>query len=249
MTRLAAILKSVMTGARDHLWPPVCAACDAPVASAAGLCPDCWDAVTFLGRPQCHACGVPLPFDPGPGALCGDCTRARPPYDRARAAFVYDDASRGMILAFKHADRTDLGPALVNWLRRPAAPLLADADIVAPVPLHWSRLLGRRYNQSAMLANALARQAGLRAVPDLLIRKRRTGTQGGKSRTARRRNVQGAFRVAGRHVPMLRDERVLLVDDVMTTGATLEACARALLRSGAAAVDVVTIARVVTAGL
>lgn len=214
-----------------------------------GLCPECWDEMSFLGPPQCDTCGVPFPFDPGAGALCAECTRARPPYARARAAFVYDDASRGMILAFKHADRTDLAPVLAAWLARPGATLLGDADIIAPVPLHWSRLLSRRYNQSALLSNYLAGAAGVRSVPDLLVRKRRTGTQGGKSRAARRRNVQGAFKVTARHVRLLRDKRVLLVDDVMTTGATLEACSRALLRAGASAVDVITIARVVTSGL
>ncbi len=252
MTRLTAMLKSaVCLGAsvmKDHLWPPVCAVCESPIQGEGGLCPDCWDAVTFLGAPQCHACGVPFPYDPGAGTLCADCTRARPPYERARAAFVYDDASRAMILGFKHADRTDLAPVLTRWLRRPAQPLLDDADIVAPVPLHWSRLLSRRYNQSALLSNALAHGSDLKAVPDLLTRTRRTGTQGGKSRAARRRNVRGVFRVHPRYVHMLRDRRVLLVDDVMTTGATVEACTRALLRSGAGAVDVITIARVVTSG-
>lgn len=253
MTRLSAMLKSTIGRAgdvvRDHLWPPMCAVCDVPVQGDGGLCAECWDAVTFLGAPQCYACGVPFPFDPGSGALCAACTRARPPYERARAAFQYDDASRSMILAFKHADRTDLAPALVTWLMRPAAALVTDADIVIPVPLHWSRLLSRRYNQSALLSNALARRAGVRAVPDMLIRKRRTGTQGGKSWAARKRNVQGAFRVRPRHVRGLRDKHVLLVDDVMTTGATVEACARALLRAGAGSVDVITIARVVTSGI
>ena len=165
---------------------------------------------------------------------------------RARAAFVYNDASRPMILAFKHADRVDLAPLLVGWMARPARELLAEADIVAPVPLHWTRMLRRRYNQSALLANRLARVGDVKAVPDLLVRIKRTGTQGGKSRAGRRRNVQGAFRVRARYRAGLRDKRVLLVDDVMATGATLEASARALLRAGAGAVDVITIARVVT---
>lgn len=246
MARLSAMLKSAVARVADHLWPAVCAVCETPVQGAGGLCPACWEAVTFLGPPQCRACGVPFPFDTGPDALCGECTRARRPYDRARAAFIYTDASRPMILAFKHADRVDLAPLLVGWMVRPARELLADADIVAPVPLHWTRLLRRRYNQSALLANRLARVGGVKAVPDLLVRTKRTGTQGGKSRAGRRRNVQGAFRVPLRHRTLLRDKRVLLVDDVMTTGATVEASARALLRAGAAAVDVITIARVVT---
>ena len=169
----------------------------------------------------------------------------RPLLGRARAAFIYDDASRPIILAFKHADRTDLAPVLATWLRRPAAALLADADIIAPVPLHWTRLLSRRFNQAALLSNRLARLSGTKPVPDLLVRRKRTGTQGGKSRRARQRNVQGAFKVPARHRAQLRDKRVLLVDDVMTTGATLDATARALLRGGASAVDVVTLARVV----
>lgn len=138
---------------------------------------------------------------------------------------------------------------LVNWLRRPAAPLLAEADIIAPVPLHWSRLLSRRYNQSALLANALARHGRVQPIPDLLIRTRRTPSQGGKSRLGRHKNVQGAFQVNVRYGQALQDKRVLLVDDVLTTGASVEACARTLLRDGASAVDVITIARVVTSGL
>lgn len=253
MTRLAVMLKSaVMQAARavqDHMWPPLCTACDTPLSSAGGLCADCWDKIRFLGQPQCHACGVPLPFDPGPDALCAACSGRRPAFERARSAFIYDDASRGIILAFKHADRTDLAPMLVNWLRRPAAPLLAEADIIAPVPLHWSRLLSRRYNQSALLANALARHGRVQPIPDLLIRTRRTPSQGGKSRLGRHKNVQGAFQVNVRYGQALQDKRVLLVDDVLTTGASVEACARTLLRDGASAVDVITIARVVTSGL
>ena len=249
MARLQGLLKSGVMRIADHIWPPLCAACEAPVLGGVGLCPDCWDAVTFLGAPQCHACGVPLPYDPGPGALCGDCTAHPPPFERARAAFVYDAASRPMILAFKHADRTDLAPALVNWLKRPARDLLADADLIAPVPLHWSRLLARRYNQAALLAQGLGRAGQGRCVPDLLVRTRNTGSQGGKSGAGRRRNVTGAFRVPPRHRALLRDKRVLLVDDVMTTGATLAASARALLKGGAAAVDAVTVARVLSTGL
>ncbi|MDP4796156.1 MAG: ComF family protein [Rhodospirillales bacterium] len=253
MTRLATMLKNTVKASgravRDHLWPPLCAACDVPVQDAAGLCANCWDAISFLGSPQCHACGVPFPYDPGPLALCAACSGIRPIYERARAAFIYDDASRGFILAFKHGDRTDLVPALVKWMARPAAPLLADADIVAPVPLHWTRLLSCRYNQAALLANALARHGHVPSIPDLLQRTRRTGSQGGKSRQGRKKNVRGAFRVHPRFNLILRDKRVLLVDDVMTTGASVEACTRALLRMGAKAVDVITIARVVTSGL
>lgn len=243
MTRLEAILKA----ARDAVWPPLCANCDTRV-EAPGLCPDCWDRISFIGAPQCGACGVPLPFGPAPDALCADCARDRPPFERARSAFIYDTESRPMLLAFKHADRTDLAPVLASLLIRPAAPLLADADLVTPVPLHWRRLLARRYNQSAILAKRIAAGTGAVYVPDLLIRAKPTPSQGGKSRAARFRNVRGVFRVPERQRRRLRDKRVLLVDDVFTTGATVSAAARALLRGGAAGVDVVTLARAVQTG-
>lgn len=244
MPRLGVMLKTALEKAVDHVWPPLCANCDAEI-DAPGLCPDCWERVSFIGAPQCDMCGVPLPFGEAGHAVCADCTRRRPPFVRARAAFVYDADSRPMILAFKHADRTDLAPVLTTLLRRPAAALLADVDLIAPVPLHWRRLLSRRYNQSALLARRLAKGSRAYCVGDLLVRTKATTSQGGKSRSGRARNVQGAFKVPPRHRAKLRDKRVLLVDDVYTTGATVEACARALLRGGAAAVDVVTLARVV----
>ena len=154
-----------------------------------------------------------------------------------------------MILAFKHADRTDLVEPIVALMARVAAPIIQDVDLVIPVPLHYRRLLSRRYNQSAMLAQRLARMHGVSYAPLILLRHKVTETQGGKSRAARRRNVQGAFRVAEKHRPHLRDRRVLLVDDVMTTGATVEGCTRTLLRSGAASVDVITFSRVLRQGL
>lgn len=248
MPRLAGFLKAAGARVLDHVWPALCANCDEPV-EAPGLCPACWERIAFVGAPQCDVCGVPLPFGEAGHAVCADCTRRRPPYARARAAFVYDEDSRPMILAFKHADRTDLAPVLATLMRRPASTLLADADFVAPVPLHWRRLLSRRYNQAALLAKRLASGSEARYVGDLLTRPKPTGSQGGKSRSGRARNVQHAFRVPARHQAALRDRRVLLVDDVFTTGATAEACTRALLRGGAAAVDVVTLARVVQTGL
>jgi ComF family protein len=166
-------------------------------------------------------------------------------FDRARAAFAYDDASRRLILPFKHADRTQATPWFGRWLARAAGELAADADIVAPVPLHRWRLFRRRYNQAALIALALAREAARPAIPDLLLRRRATRSQGRLSRAGRARNVAGAFAVNERHSARVTGRRVLLVDDVMTTGATVEACADVLKRAGAAAVDVATLARVV----
>ena len=203
----------------------------------------------FLSAPQCYACGVPFPFDVGVQALCVACTGSHPPYENARSALIYDDASRGMILAYKQGDRTDLAPALTRMMMRPGAFLLERAEIVAPIPLHWTRLMSRRYNQAGLLSNRLAKIGRTRSVPDLLMWTKRTGSQGGKSSAGRRRNVKGAFALQQRYKGMLMGKRVLLVDDVLTTGATIETAARVLIKGGASAVDVLTIARVVTSGL
>ena len=175
---------------------------------------------------------------------CADCQAKPRAFARARAACLYDDASRGPILQLKHADRTDLAPLFARWLSRAARDLLAEADAIAPVPLHPSRLLGRRYNQAAEIARPLSRLAEVAYLPDALVRLRATGTQGGKSGSGRRRNVAAAFGVPPDRAAQVAGKRILLIDDVMTTGATLEGCSRALLAAGAACVDVAVIARV-----
>jgi ComF family protein len=162
----------------------------------------------------------------------------------ARAACLYDEASREPILQLKHADRPDLAPLFALWIGRAARDLVAEADAVAPVPLHPLRLLKRRYNQAAEIARPLARREGLGYLPDALVRRHATETQAGKSGSGRRRNVQGAFEVPARKRAQVEGRRILLIDDVMTTGATAEGCARALKRAGAARVDVAVVARV-----
>ncbi len=235
--------------ALDTLLPPQCPACGEVVEAAGTLCGPCWRRVDFLGPPQCSACGLPFEFDPGlPGdILCGACIRAHPPYARARSVMVYSDFSRRIVLAFKHADRTDIAPALGRWLVRAGAELIADADLIAPVPLHWTRLFARRYNQAALLAGVVGGLSGVAVVQDLLLRRRRTPAQVRMGWAARRRNVRGAFEVHPARRNALQGNRVLLIDDVLTTGATASACAGALMRGGAGAVDVLTLARVVRA--
>lgn len=165
-------------------------------------------------------------------------------FSRARAACLYDEASRDLILQFKHADRVDLAPLFARWISRSARDLLGEADAVVPVPLHPTRLMRRKYNQSAEIARPLARLWDLTYLPDALVRRRQTPTQGGKSGPARRRNVAAAFEVPAARFKQIRNRRIVLIDDVMTTGATLEGCARALLAAGAAQVDVAVISRV-----
>ncbi len=240
-------LKRFAAMALDALLPPQCPGCGGLVETGGVLCADCWQGVDFLASPECHACGLPFEFDIGDNALCGACTRECPPFERARAVMVYGDVSRKVILAFKHGDRTETAPGLGRWLVRAGAELIADADIVAPVALHWTRLFWRRYNQAALLAHVVGGETGLPEVPDLLIRRRRTPPQVRMSPAKRRRNVRGAFKVNPARRAGLRGRRVLLIDNVMTTGATAAASAKALLKGGAQAVDVLTLARVVRA--
>jgi ComF family protein len=232
----------------DALLPPRCLACGANVGAPGTLCPSCWEGVAFLGPPLCRCCGFPFELAPQTDAgdtLCAACHADPPPYARARAVMAYDAGSRGLVLGFKHADRTEAAPAFAQWMARAGHELLADAHLIAPVPLHRWRLLARRYNQSALLANQLGRLSQVPVVPDLLLRRRNTPSQGHLSRTGRDRNVAGAFTVHPRHAARVRGCGVLLVDDVLTTGATVAACTRALKRAGARQVDVLTLARVV----
>lgn len=247
--RLGFRLDRVPAIVLNVLLPPRCLGCARVVEEPGTLCAACWERLDFLGPPHCAACGFPFEFDHGEDALCGDCLRTPPAYERARAVVRYDDASRDLILGFKHADRTFAVPAFSRWMARAGAELLEDADLIAPVPLHRLRLLRRRYNQAALLAHGIAKVSGFPVVPDLLVRTRRTPSQGRLSAARRRRNVRGAFAVKGSRADLLKGRRVLLIDDVLTTGATVSACARALVRAGAKAADVLTLARVVRPAL
>lgn len=245
--------QSLGQGARqllDILLPPRCLACGMEVGAVGALCSGCWQKISFIAAPHCARCGLPFDYDPtgegSPALVCGACLARPPQFDRCRSVFAYDDASRPLVLGFKHGDRTDCAPAFAQWLARAGAGLLTEPDLViAPVPLHRWRLLTRRYNQSALLALDLGRLTGLAASPGLLIRRRATPSQGGLSAKGRARNVEGAFMLNPRWRNRVKGARILLVDDVFTTGATVGECARVLRRAGARAVDVLTLARVV----
>ncbi|MBP2232327.1 ComF family protein [Azospirillum agricola] len=241
LRRLAAAASGALL---DALLPPRCLCCGTAVDRQGGLCPGCWSGLSFIAPPFCARCGLPFEYAAQEGNVCGACLAAPPAFARARAVLVYDDGSRPLVLGFKHGDRIHAADAYGGWLARAGKELLADADLLAPVPLHRGRLFRRRYNQAALLAQALAKRCGVPAVPDLLLRQRATPTQGGLNREGRHRNVRGAFRL--RCGPAsVEGKRVVLVDDVLTTGATLAECARVLGRAGAARVDVLTLARVV----
>ncbi len=238
-------LRRAARRALDAVLPARCLGCGITVESPGGLCADCWSRVGFLGPPVCARCGLPFDIDLGEATLCGGCLAAPPAFDRARAALAYDEGSRDLVLGFKHADRTHAAALFGQWLRRAGAELLPDVELIAPVPLHRWRLFRRRYNQAALLALALGRDAGLPVAADLLVRQRATPSQGGLGRSGRARNVRGAFVVRPSRAATVAGRHVLLVDDVMTTGATVSECARVLRRAGAAAVDVLTLARVI----
>jgi ComF family protein len=213
-------------------------------ASSPGLTALGWSKIAFLEAPVCDGCGAPFDYDMGEGVRCPACEARPKAFSRARAACLYDEHSRDLILQFKHADRLDLARLFSLWLGRAAGELVAEADAVVPVPMHPLRLIRRRYNQAAEIARPLARRAGLAYWPGALKRRRAGESQAGKSGAGRRRNVQGAYACPAGWERRIAGKRILLVDDVMTTGATAEACAKALTRAGAAAVYVAVIARV-----
>lgn len=232
--------------ALDLLFPPLCVACRGRVAEPHSLCGACWRAIQFIDGPVCTTCGAPFEVDPGGETRCAACLATPHDFDIARAVMRYDEASKPLILRFKYSDRLDHAPAFARWLERSGQALLAEADLIVPVPLHRWRLWARRYNQAAMLAERLARITGKPWNPFALERKRPTPSQGAMpSAKARRRNVLGAFRVPPTALRLVKGRSILLVDDVITTGATLDACARALKRAGAARINALTLARVV----
>jgi ComF family protein len=234
---------SLVRAALDFLYPP--RALDGSAAQGGlGLPAEVWSKIAFLDGPVCDGCGVPFEYDMGEGVRCPACMAKPRAFDRARAACLYDETSREPILKLKHGDRLDLAPMLARWISRAAWPLVEDADVVAPIPMHPFRLLRRRFNQAAEIARPLARLTGLTYLPDALVRVRATPSQAGKSGGARRRNMAAAFAVPPGRAHQVAGKRVLLIDDVLTTGATAEACARALKAAGAARVNVAVAARV-----
>jgi ComF family protein len=230
--------------ALDIALPTLCVACREPVAGE-GVCATCWAQLSFIAPPFCPRLGIPFVYDPGPEMLSMEAIANPPAYARARAAVRYDDVARTLVHALKYQDRTDLAPAMGGWMARAGRELLEGADMLVPVPLHWRRAWRRRYNQSGVLARIVERQSGVKVKSELLQRVRATEQQVGLSRSQRASNVQGAFGVSADRKSEVQGRRVVLVDDVLTSGATVDACARALLRAKAAQVDVLVFARVV----
>ncbi|MCU0815153.1 MAG: ComF family protein [Cypionkella sp.] len=229
-----------------HLvYPPQCIACDAMVTTDFGLCGQCWRETPFITGLVCDLCGTPLMGHPSVAPVhCDDCLRIARPWSRGRAATTYGGTARDVVLQLKHADRTDLARPAGDWMLRAAGPILEPGMIVAPVPLHWTRLLRRRFNQSALLSSQVAEGAGLIHLPDLVRRRRNTGSQEGRDREGRFANVADAFMVRPRYKARIEGRHILLVDDVMTSGATLASVAEACLAAGAIEISILTLSRV-----
>jgi ComF family protein len=243
-TGFGARLRAVLSSTLNVALPPLCASCRELVADT-GICPECWGKLHFIAPPYCERLGIPFAYDPGPGILSMQAISDPPAYERARAAVRYDDVARTLVHALKYGDRLDLAPTMGRWMARAGRELFADADALVPVPLHWRRLWARRCNQSALLAKTVSAETGIPISDTALRRVKATAQQVGLSKTARAENVQGAFRVANEHRAEVVGKRLVLIDDVLTSGATADACARALLRAGASAVDALVFARVV----
>ncbi len=231
---------------RELVFPPQCLLCGAIVQTEGALCGPCWRETPFILGPVCDLCGAPVLGGASDEAVtCDDCRALDRPWQKGRAVMLYGGGARRLVLGLKHGDRLDLAPALAGWMAARAGPLLGEGALIVPVPVHWRRLLARRYNQAAVLGNALGRMTGRPVCPDLLQRVRATPPQDGMSVAERIDNLSGAIRLAPRHVGLPAGRTVLLVDDVMTSGATLDACARVLLAAGAEKVRVLVLARVV----
>lgn len=239
---LAGFGRSVL----DFLFPPTCAVCGAPTASAEGVCASCWRQLRPITAPLCPVLGLPFAADPGSGAVSPQALQDPPPFDRARAAFVYDGVARALITRLKFADHPELARLCARTMAAAGDALLAGDPVLVPVPLHFTRHLHRRFNQSAELAREIARLTGRTHAPGLIRRRRRTRQQIGLNAAQRARNVAGAFTVDTRTAASLLGRRLLIIDDVLTTGATVSAMTRALNRAGFGQIDVLSFARVVS---
>lgn len=235
----------MLARAADLVWPPRSLLPDRIVDRPGAIDAESWTGLRFLGPPWCGCCGFPFETAADDAALCGACLAERPAFATARAPLAYDDCSRRLVLDLKRGGRRDGLPVFAIWMGQAARDQIDEADLIVPAPLHWTRLLERKFNQSAWLAQALGRREGIRVLVDALVRRKRRRSQGGLTASQRRRNVAGAYRIALGKARAVEGRIVLLIDDVFTTGATVEACARALLKARAQKVHVLTLARVV----
>ena len=235
-------IRKTAVGLLDFILPARCASCSAKIADHGYLCPACWGDLKPLAAPFCCHCALPFEFETGLGDECGSCMKDPPSFDWARAAVSYDDMGRGLVLRLKHGGTTAVVPAMAQMMARTVAGM--PIDVLMPVPLHKRRMLSRRFNQSQLLSMTIARSLGLETDNFSLEKRKATASQGGLGRKARFKNVKASFAVGADREGFIKEKNIVLVDDVLTTGATASACAKALKKAGAKSVGVVTFARV-----
>lgn len=232
----------------DTILPPRCIVTGEIVDSQGMIAPKAWGSLNFIADPQCHRCGFPFDFDDGAakeGNVCAACHKDPPIFNYVRSALVYDDASRNVILGFKHGDQTHSVPSFMPWMLRAGEEILAQSDYLVPVPLHRWRILRRRYNQSGLMAQYLSKETGIPVFLDLIERHKATVVQGHLRINERQKNVRNAFMILDKYKEKIKNKHICLIDDVFTTGATVNECTKILLKSGAASVNILTLARVV----
>lgn len=229
----------------DIILPPHCLLCKNTVEENGSLCSSCWSDMDFISKTSCSICSTPFEFDVGEDSLCASCIKERPIYDRSKTVFIYNDKSRKLITGFKYEDKIHAAKSFAKWLFTTGKDLVEESDLIIPVPLHRIRLFTRRYNQSSLIAAELAKQVYLPVAHDVLIRKKNNKPQASLPRNQRLKNVIGAFAVKEKCKNLIEGKNILLIDDVMTTSATVSECAKVLKKNGAAKVNILTLAKTV----
>lgn len=242
--KIGSMIAGGLSAVKNWVVPPLCLMCERIVDTSGVCCPSCWKTIRFISKPYCEVLGTPFSHDLGEGMLSANAIASPPAFARARSAVLYDENMRRLVSSFKYSDQTELGPWMANWMVRAGSELLAQEPVLIPVPLHSRRLISRRYNQSAELVRHIAGETECEFQCDVLERIKNTKQQVGLSSKERERNVMGAFRVKKDNAYRIKGKSILLVDDVFTTGATVNAAAKALKRAGVQSVDVLTFARV-----
>lgn len=241
---MRAVLKKALRVVIDFVAPPKCLTCHAAIVDPASLCLSCWSKLNHIDWPVCDVLGTPFAYDQGDGAVSAPAVAAPPNWDRARSAVGYDEASRNIVHALKYRDTMEAGLLMARLMKRAGATIIRDADVVVPVPLHRWRLWGRRFNQAAYLAQQITNDLTVECRTDVLGRVKASRSQVGLKADERRKNVAKVFEITPENLGAIAGRRVLLVDDVMTTGATAASCAAVLKTAGATHVDVLTFALV-----
>lgn len=245
LSQIKPYLRSTITSLGDFILPPVCLNCLEPLAASNSLCADCWQNISFISTPYCQITGQPLPYDCGPEALSLSAIAAPPHYDKARSTALYKGTMRSLIHKLKYQDKHELTTLLARWLLTTGHELLPECDMLIPIPLYRWRLWQRRFNQSALLAARLSQLSGKPCNHTILTRPKKTRQQVGLNEKQRKNNLQGAFKIDRHHLPYLEGKTILLIDDVITTGATANAAASALKKAGCNQVYLLSLASVV----